>query len=1131
MATINKQNFLFFNKKGDNMSFYWDPVDEIYKGNYVITEKNSVSVDLIESEQIIVLEKVVDEKDGSFQYVKPLTQTANSSLNFEWSADSEEFFFYDIAQGDDKFFYIEREDTQSVDLTYNVGFADVTVNSKVYTEVPTAYNINTLKENFTTVNLGFSASQPNSYIGKLIVNINENGTISQLAEIFFFADVIGEDPRLPMLLNTLGAKLNNKDFLIFDKTDIKESEIDFNIINKKRKELLLEFHNIFPYLGGYKALINIIKFFGYENLTLKEYWKNVDVNNEKYGYFKGVDIEEIFKYGDTSTGEQLFPSKVYRKTNKFGLYYQITQETGEFDEDGIPIIEEASEFTVQEILIKLFALKEKLKQYFLPFNARIIDIVGEALYYTKIELNYWRDLNRIDAVDVNIDVTCEVTPGKFGFIQDLRPLYWVGTKIGNDLKLDGTTNLKVREFTLNNSFFGNTIKIYDAITGIGTEIIANYKSDNKENMTRLYTELIQINQYPFNRYYITLNSNKILFVEKEVTNSNIIPEVAQGPYAVSPPLLTYVDFSNGNQAVQEFANAYLGYFFDTDWSVFDLDNNEDIPVGYPISLRNTSFDITWDEMQLTWNDLDDYHTYNDFNFSTDSGFPTLIYNGGLDNSSGVSWDNAGQANFYEIEWKVYKAADDTPAFEDTVRGTLDEYNDWFTILPYPGKYTVELILYDLYGSFSRRVKKDEIEIQQKMPDFTAWKIADRFEATWDDLKDTTWDQAGFTWALPVKNPTVWDTAELPWHSVDNVEFYQNLARQEAEQNALDDRNPYIWNNIPDTITWDDMDHLFWDELNPTFTKFYVKDLGGTAQLTVIDSNNLRTETFNYVPTGASANLYADFVNEITKLDPEQYPILTSFIWDWTRVRNPSNNDVDTIIAVSKEFEKPKRYFFDQSIDITVSDYNTPLQGYGALGDAPVGFSIYEVSAVGVTGDVKISIDDVIYEVSVGVTDLATLVDDLNDNSPFTDDWEFNLVTVVDGALPATYDMKILAYKKDYIPNDECNVLYKGILGTRYGRSITTNASWSTLDVLYYQRDVKRSTQVFFTYDNSLMPGFTNPTWEIINEENGETVLTCLNRYMSYLFNDPGEYSVRLTLEDTNGNTKTIKKNGLISVNE
>ena len=60
-----------------------------------------------------------------------------------------------------------------------------------------------------------------------------------------------------------------------DDVDINEALPDWIKLNTKRKELLLEFSNIFPYTGAYKALINILKYFGYDQVTLKEYWLKV----------------------------------------------------------------------------------------------------------------------------------------------------------------------------------------------------------------------------------------------------------------------------------------------------------------------------------------------------------------------------------------------------------------------------------------------------------------------------------------------------------------------------------------------------------------------------------------------------------------------------------------------------------------------------------------------------------------------------------------------------------------------------------------------------------------------------------------------------------------------------------------
>ena len=56
-------------------------------------------------------------------------------------------------------------------------------------------------------------------------------------------------------------------------------------LNEKRKELMIEGHNIYPYVGTYKAIINALKFFGYNNLSIVELWRNInpdDYDNDDY---------------------------------------------------------------------------------------------------------------------------------------------------------------------------------------------------------------------------------------------------------------------------------------------------------------------------------------------------------------------------------------------------------------------------------------------------------------------------------------------------------------------------------------------------------------------------------------------------------------------------------------------------------------------------------------------------------------------------------------------------------------------------------------------------------------------------------------------------------------------------------
>ena len=94
---------------------------------------------------------------------------------------------------------------------------------------------------------------------------------------------------------------------------------------------------------------------------MKEYWKNVDISSPNYLKYRQVDVKDIFTEDASFSDTSLIPSKVYRKTSKFGLFYDINVESGEFDSTGLPITEEVFNFSPEEILIKIYALKKKLQ--------------------------------------------------------------------------------------------------------------------------------------------------------------------------------------------------------------------------------------------------------------------------------------------------------------------------------------------------------------------------------------------------------------------------------------------------------------------------------------------------------------------------------------------------------------------------------------------------------------------------------------------------------------------------------------------------------------------------------------------------------------------------------------------------
>jgi hypothetical protein len=186
--------------------------------------------------------------------------------------------------------------------------------------------------------------------------------------------------------------------------------------------MLLEGKNIQPFVGSYKGVINAIKFFGYDNIKLREYWLNVDSTSQNYGKYKTTTVIDVFDRAVNLNDEGTsLPNKIYKKTSLFSLVYRINELTGEFDEYDIPTVRESSDFTLEEALIKLYGLKEVLRKRYLPSSSKIIDIMGEADYFTKTTTAAWNDQQRIDFLNIGITPKFEATP-KYGYIQDLRPL-------------------------------------------------------------------------------------------------------------------------------------------------------------------------------------------------------------------------------------------------------------------------------------------------------------------------------------------------------------------------------------------------------------------------------------------------------------------------------------------------------------------------------------------------------------------------------------------------------------------------------------------------------------------------------------------------------------------------------------
>ena len=192
-----------------------------------------------------------------------------------------------------------------------------------------------------------------------------------------------EDERFSVVLNNLGIRVQEEDEHIFKQSDINEYGIDYILLNQKRKEMLVMYPEIYNYIGSYKAIINSINFFGWNDLQLNEYYKNIDVNSSLYQKLFKVEIPDIFDstivgWTENNYIKGKYQTGKFKKTNLFNLTYNITDEEGN----------NTLLYSLDEVQTKLSKLKRWLKRNVLPLSTNLIDITGVANVISQNYQNY-----------------------------------------------------------------------------------------------------------------------------------------------------------------------------------------------------------------------------------------------------------------------------------------------------------------------------------------------------------------------------------------------------------------------------------------------------------------------------------------------------------------------------------------------------------------------------------------------------------------------------------------------------------------------------------------------------------------------------------------------------------------------
>ena len=459
----------FFDKNGGALNFLYDEDNDTWTGKLYFPK---VSVNLYENIQIFILEQVLDGSPLAVEYSFPVLGQQASPTSETWKTS-----WTDDESEDQIFTYvIEEASEDGIDIPYIAKYEEVshdnlavsyTVSSPEEQKILTSINSTPLQ-----INVALTSEDEYIYERTLVIQDMSFASPKTVATIYFYGETVGEDERFRMVLENFGRSFNQDDALIVKDYDVKEPLPDWMKVNEKRKELLLEGSEIYPYVGSYKGLINVVKFFGYQSLRIKEYWLNIDTKSENFGKMQHYELSGLFTDEYTPVLKHpLVPNTTYKKTSMFGLFYDINVASGDVDEFGVPIVVNDSTFTNEEVLLKLYALKERLKREFLPLNARIIDIVGEGIYFERYGTRSWLDELRTITTEVGVDIEFSINVS-VGYVKDLRKFQVKRFENGLDLPTERFTNTV-------NPYFNGQAYPKDSVPGLIDSIETFYEEAKK----------------------------------------------------------------------------------------------------------------------------------------------------------------------------------------------------------------------------------------------------------------------------------------------------------------------------------------------------------------------------------------------------------------------------------------------------------------------------------------------------------------------------------------------------------------------------------------------------------------------------------------------------------------------------
>jgi len=335
-----------------------------------------------------------------------------------------------------------------------------------------------------------------------------------------------EDERFDINLRNLGIDIYKDAEFIFKESDINEDSVDFKRLNRKRKEMLTMYTEIYNYIGSYKSLIHSIDFFGYNDLQLYEYYRNIKVNSPLYGKLHKVLISDIFdnSVDGWSSDDAIINynnNGYYRKTNLFNLTYQITDKFGNYN----------LQYSLKDVQIKLMHLVKWLRKNIIPLSSNILDITGVVNNNNNITLRH----------DSSVWLT------KYTINQDVVGVnyYYISTKINNDNYVF-TIYFYIIKNEIEPEYFTVKIKTYSL----------------SENNELLPQQNILLNKTDYESYSFNINSDKDPYISIDVTTYNDygIGYSNSKMFKYDERRVYYLITSNFNNTDFDYLDSSYGYY-------------------------------------------------------------------------------------------------------------------------------------------------------------------------------------------------------------------------------------------------------------------------------------------------------------------------------------------------------------------------------------------------------------------------------------------------------------------------------------------------------------------------------------------------------------------------------------------